>query len=161
MILRLLKSFPLEIVDGPLTAMPLDDNPYADWACRQFTDDRTQYILLSNTKSLYSCLMCNEGIRDEDLFYDRALRSIRAFTAKDDQRFAYQKFIAPACHNVSFAKLLSPSVTGSMGAMIRRAQTWLIEEELSPFDVGVRLNTIPRAALGNATPREVFQAMAD
>ena len=159
MILRLLNSFYLELVDWPLTAMPLDVNPYADWSCRQFTDDRTQYILLSNTKSLYSCLMCDEEIKDKDLFYDRALRSIREFTARDDQRIAYQKGIAPACRSVSFAKSLSPSVTRSTGLMIRQAQAWLIEEEISPFDAGVRLNAIPKTVLGDTTPRDAFQAM--
>jgi hypothetical protein len=33
--------------------MPLDENPYADWSCHLFTADRTQYIILSNTASLY------------------------------------------------------------------------------------------------------------
>jgi hypothetical protein len=50
MILRLSQKLSTKIKAGTLNAMPLDDNPYADWSCHLFTVDRTQYILVSNTQ---------------------------------------------------------------------------------------------------------------
>ena len=57
MILRLSQKLAKKLKAGKLTDMPLDDNLFADWSCHLFTADRTQYIILSNTASLYSCVM--------------------------------------------------------------------------------------------------------
>jgi hypothetical protein len=57
MILRLSQKLTTKIKAGTLKAMPLDDNPYADWSCHLFTADRTQYIIVSNTASPYSCVL--------------------------------------------------------------------------------------------------------
>ena len=65
MILRLSQKLNTKIKAGTLKAMPLDDNPYADWSCHLFTADRTQYIIMSNTKSLYSCVMYGKGITED------------------------------------------------------------------------------------------------
>ena len=56
MILRLSQKLATKIKAGTLPEKPLDENPYADWSCHLFTADRTQYIIMSNTKSLYSCV---------------------------------------------------------------------------------------------------------
>jgi len=52
MIFRLSQKLNTKIKAGKLNAMPLDENPYADWSCHLFTANRTQYIIMSNTKSL-------------------------------------------------------------------------------------------------------------
>ena len=61
MIFRLSQKLNTKIKADKLTDMPLDDNPYADWSCHLFTADRTQYIIMCNTKSLYSCVMYGRG----------------------------------------------------------------------------------------------------
>jgi len=48
-----------------------------------------------------------------------------------------------------------------MNDMIYHAQMWLIEDDLSPFDVGVKLNEIPMSALGYANPKEAFKKLAE
>ncbi|MCA9261631.1 MAG: hypothetical protein KDA61_20580 [Planctomycetales bacterium] len=74
MILRLTQKLGAKIKAGKLTELPLDENPYADWSGRLFTAARTQYILLSNTASLYSCVMFGAGVTDDSRFIERALR---------------------------------------------------------------------------------------
>ena len=69
-----------------------------------FTADRTQYIIMSNTPSLYSCVMYGKGITDDSRFIERVLSTIREFMEDDGQAFVYQKFIAPSSATVSFAK---------------------------------------------------------
>ena len=160
MIFRLSQKLSTKIKAGPLNAMPLGDNPYADWSCHLFSADRTQYVILTNTKSLYSCVTYGKGITNDRVFIERALSSLREFMEDDGQAFAYQKFIAPASGTVSFAKALNRSVTGSMNDMVYDAKMWLIEEELSPFDVGFKLNEIPMSALGYAHAREMFKSLA-
>lgn len=62
MIMRLSPKLCTKIKAGKLSEMPLDKNPFADWSANLFVVDRTQYIILSNTASLYSCVMYGKEI---------------------------------------------------------------------------------------------------
>lgn len=166
MIFRLSQKLTKKIKAGKLSEMPLDENPYADWSGHLFTADRTQYVMLSNTKSLYSCLMYGKGITNDGLFIERALSVIREFSEDDGHSFAYQKFIAPASETVTFAKTLNRTVTGSINELVRMAEHYLIEREISPHDVGFKLNDVLLSALGNeeaeyGKPSEAFKLLAD
>lgn len=72
MIFRLSQKLAKKIKAGPLASVPLNENPYADWSAHLFTVNRTQYIILSNTKSLYSCVMFGAGITNDSVFIERA-----------------------------------------------------------------------------------------
>ena len=165
MILRLSQKLNTKIKAGKVTEKSLDENPYADWSCHLFTADRTQYVIMSNTKSLYSCVMYGKGITDDSRFIERALSTIREFMEDDGQAFAYQRFIAPASGTVSFAKALNRSVTGSVNELIKFAEHWLVEGEISPHDVGFKLNDILLSALatgkshGYGKPNEAFKRL--
>lgn len=165
MIFRLSQKLNTKIKAGALSALPLDENPYADWSAHLFTVDRTQYILLSNTKSLYSTILYGKGITHDGQFIDRALGSIREFMEGDGQAFAYHRFIAPASGTVRFAKALNRSVTGSMNELVASATLWLADGDLSPYDVGFRINDLLLSSLGGpsggyGTPREAFKALS-
>ncbi len=167
MILRLSQKLNTKMKAGKLTEMSLDENPYADWSCHLFTADRTQYNIMSNTKSLYSCVMYGAGITDDSRFIDRVLSTIREFMEDDGQSFAYQRFISPASGTISFAKALNRSVTGSMNDLVNHAKDWLAEDEISPHDVGFRFNDILLSSLARSKsdfywkPREAFKQLAD
>src|SRR5437762_11984048 len=106
MIIRLSQKLCTKIKAGSLTTIPLDENPFADWSAHLFVADRTQYILVSNTKSLYSTVINGKGITDESRFIDRALSYLAEFLADDVQQFVYRRFVAPASVTVRFAKAL-------------------------------------------------------
>ncbi len=147
MILRLSQKLNTKIDAGTLKAMPLDENPYADWSCHLFTADRTQYILISNTPSLYSSVLYGKGITNDSVFIERTLSTLREFMEDDGQLFVYQRFIAPSSGLVSFAKALNRSVIGSMNELIGYATLLLETEEISPHDLGFRLNDTLLSAL--------------
>jgi hypothetical protein len=165
MTFRLSQKLNAKIKAGTLRTQPLDENPFADWSAALFVAGRTQYILLSNTKSLYSTVMYGKGITDDGYFIERALSNIREFMQDDGQEFIYQRFIAPASASVRFAKALDRSVTGSMNDLIRHATAWLAEGDLSPHDVGIRLNDIFLSALPGSKsapygrPRDAFREL--
>lgn len=167
MILRLSQKLNTKIKAGTLKAMPLDDNPYADWTCNLFTADRTQYIIVSNTKSLYSCVLYGKGISNDYPFIQRVLSSLRAFMEDDGQSFIYQKFVAPSSGTVSFAKTLNRSVIGSMNDLIGHTIAWLEYGDIAPRDFGFRLNdTLLSAIAANKSekfgkPNEAFKRLAD
>ena len=167
MILRLSQKLCTKIKVGSLKTMPLDDDPFADWSAHLFVVDRTQYIIVSNTKSLYSTLLFGKGITNDSHFIKRALGSIREFMEHDGQAFVYRRFIAPAIGTVSFAKALNRSVTGSVNDLINHATAWLSDGRLSPFDVGFKLNDVLLSSLSRSKadfyrkPREAFKDLVN
>ncbi len=167
MILRLSQKLCTKIKAGMLNAMPLDENPYADWSCHLFAVDRTQYILVSNTKSLYSCVLYGKGITNDSIFIERVLSSLREFMEEDGQAFIYQKFVAPSSATVNFATALSRSVTGSMNDLIGHATGWLEYGDIAPHDLGFRLNDILLSAIARSKsekygkPNEAFKRLAN
>ena len=119
MIFRLSQTFAKKLKEGPLPSLPLDENPYADWSANLFTADRTQYIIMANTRSLYSVVLYGRGITDGSEFIDRALSNLREFMEADGQAFVYQRFVASASGSVRFGKALNRSVTGSCPKSMR------------------------------------------
>lgn len=162
---RLSQRLNTKIKTGRLTESPLHENPFADWSARLFTADRTQYILVSHTTSLYSVVLFGRGITHDGLFIDRVLDNIREFMTDDGLGLIYMNFIAPATKSVRFCKALNRSVTGSMNELEAEAKFYLETGEWSPFDVGFKLNETLLSAVAvksnnYATPREAFKRLA-
>ena len=135
MVLRPSQKLAAKINVGKLSELPIDENPFADWSCRLFIASRTQYILLSNTPSLYSCVMYGKGISDDAPFIDRALDCIREFMEDDGLKNVYQKLIAPATACVTFGKALNRKVTGSMNDLVFGAKLHLADDLHLVIDV--------------------------
>src|SRR5262249_38761945 len=112
--------------------------------------------------SLYSAILRGKGITNASFFIGRALSSIREAMQDVGQETTYRQFIAPASRSVRFGKALNRSVTGSMNDLINHATAWLAEGDLSPREVGVRLNDILLSALARSKsapygkPRDAF-----
>lgn len=167
MILRLSQKLNAKIKAGTLNAMPLSDNPYADWSCHLFRADRTQYILISNTKSLYSCVRYGQGLTNDSVFIEGVLNSLREFMEDDGQSFIYQKFVAPSSKTVSFAPAMDRSVTGSMNDLIHHAIAWLEDGDVAPHELGFKLNDILLSSIATSKseaygkPNEAFKLLAN
>jgi hypothetical protein len=165
MIFRLSQRLSNKLKEGRLPGSLLDDNPFADWSAHLFIADRAQYILLTNTRSLYSVVMFGKGVTNGSYFIERALSNIREFMEADGQGFVYHRFIVPATGSVRFAKALDRSVTGSMNDLVKHATFWLAPGDIAPFEIGFRLNEIPMSALAPSKscpygiPREVFKEL--
>jgi hypothetical protein len=165
MIFRLTQKLNKKIDAGPLPTVPLDESPWGDWSARLFTADRTQYILLSHTTSLYSVVMYGRGITHDGQFIERATVSIREFMTDDGLGLMYMNFVAPQTATARFGKALNRSVTGSMNDLEAAAKIYLAGGDVAPCDVGCRLNETPMTAIGTpegggySTPREAFRRL--
>ena len=62
---------------------PVDHNPFADWSCHLFTSNRTQYVNVTNTTTLYSVVMYGRGIHTDEWFIKQACSSIREVMKAD------------------------------------------------------------------------------
>ncbi len=158
--MRLTNKLAKKIKVTPERSCPADPNLYADWTAHLFTADRVQYILISNTASLYSMVMHGKGISQDYLFLDRVTHDIADFLCKDDNEFIFRKFVAPSMGKFTFATALNRSVTGSMNELAFMAKVHLIETEISLFDISFKLNESFMSYIGSKRPREAFMAMA-
>lgn len=164
MIFRLSQKLSGKLKEGSLPAAPLDPNPFADWSAQLFVAGRARYILLTNTKALYSTVMYGRGITNDGYFIERALSNIREFMESDGHGLIYHRFIVPATGLVHFAKALDRSVTGSMNDLVKQATFLLADGEVAPSEVGFRLNETPMSALagGSSTyglPRDALKQL--
>ena len=156
MIIRLSAKLAARFDFTPPKILPLDDNPLADWSGHVFTAARTQFMILTNTASLYSTVFYGRGIPSDNHFIESAMSSLRDLMEADGLSFIYQQCIAPVSGTVQFSKALNRSVTGCMNDLILHAKRWLIERDLSPHDTSFKLNELPFSSLKHRTPRDVF-----
>jgi hypothetical protein len=147
MIFRLTQKLAGKIKAGPLAAAPQGQNPYADWSAQLFRADRTQYILLCNTASLYSVVMYGRGVTDHHAFITRALAGIRDALHDDGLTLIYRRFIATATGSVRFSKALNRSVTGSMNELVKEARFCLETGAAAPQELALHLNSMPLSML--------------
>ncbi len=159
MILRLSAKLGTKLKVKPSSVLLLDANPFADWSAHLFYVGRTQFVIVTNTASLYSIVLFGRGIADDGRFVERAMSSLREFMEADGLSFFFEQFIEPAGNFVLYAKALNRSVTGSMNDLIFSAKVWLTEGELSPHDTGFELNKTPMALLDYQNPRLVFESL--
>lgn len=159
MVFRLSAKLAAKLHTEPCPAMPLALNPYADWSAHLFTADRTQYILLSNTASLYSTVFYGRGFTHGDVFLDRAMGHLGGYLRGDGFEPVYEHHVVPEAGRILLCGALSRSVTGSMSDLVRLAKRHLVEQGRSPDETAHRLNETPMSRLGYGHPRAAFAAL--
>ena len=165
MILRLTQKLGSRLKAGSLKPMPMDEAPIADWTGHLFFFNRTPYIILCNTATLYSAVLFGNGITNDSIVIPRVLTTLRAAMEADGLEFAYERFIVPRTGLVSFASSFSRSVTGSMNELVAYAKVLLSEEDVSPYGLSGPLNDMLLSSLRNdesrgyGRPREAFRSL--
>jgi len=159
MIFRITTKLGKKLHITPHRSLPLASNPLADWSAQLFVADRTQYILVTNTPSLYSMVMYGKGITNDSVFLQRAISQIGEVFRDEDHEPLFQRLVVPESGVVTFSKALNPTLTGSMNELVYQAQGLLIEDGLSPFDTAFRLNDIPMGQLGMDSPRRALKKL--
>ena len=160
MIFRISTKLGKKIHLTPDQILPVDPNPYADWSANLFTVGRTQYVIVTNTISLYSMVMFGRGLRNDRLFRERVTECMSEVIRSAGHGSIFEKCIVPSMADVRFSKALNRSVTGSMNEFMGMAKFYLTEGELSPFEVSFRLNGVIMSYLDYGTPKDVFQELS-
>ncbi|APZ93331.1 DUF6933 domain-containing protein [Fuerstiella marisgermanici] len=164
MIIRLSQKLAKKIKVSKLVEKPLDENQYADWSANVFNVGRTQYVILCNTKSMYSCVMYGNGITNDNTFIQRSLSLIREFMEDDGKESVYEQHIIPATRSVTFAKSLNRSVIGSMNELVMAADA-VLSDDVAPHSVGTFLNDFLLSAIaadgdhGYGKPKDAFERL--
>ncbi len=159
MIIRLSQKLGKKIKISPKTIAPPDPNPFADWSAHLFTAERTQYIIFTNTQSLYSVVFYGRGVNSDDKFLDHALSSLREFMVDDGLEFIFRKHVVPTAGKILFSKSLNRSITGSINDYVQCGKYLLVERGLSPFDIALVLNKMPMSYLKSDNANSAFRAL--
>jgi hypothetical protein len=161
MILRLTLKLAKKIGIAPLPAIPFDENrnPILDWNANLFTVLRTQFIILTNTASLYSLILHGRGITSDRQFVREALSSMEEFMTLDANEIMYDKFIEPESKINYFSKIIDRRILGSMNDLMFQAMIYLSEGQKSLFDVSLMLNKTPMSYLNYSNPKIEFRKL--
>ncbi len=89
MIIRLSHQLGKKIGVKTTQSFPLHSNPFADWSAHLFTADRTQYIIMVNTTSLYSVMTFGRGITNDSKFLGRMTSVLGEFLRDDGFTFIW------------------------------------------------------------------------
>lgn len=160
-VLRLSGKLGTKIKIAPKAVLPLHVNPLADWSGHVFTASRTQYLILTNTASLYSAIGYARGMTNESAFIVAALARIRDAMTDDGFEGTYLQCLVPETGTVRFSKAFSRSVTGSVNDMIQCWKFLLDRGEEAPFEVAHRMNDMPMKALNYRKPLEAFTSLIE
>ena len=145
----------------PAEVLPLHKCPYADWSACVLTANRRQYVLLTNTASLFSTVIPGAGIANSSTFHARAMEAIGdqlKQAGHDEIWLQTQKEHGAETH---FSKTLNASLTGSVNMLVRYCQSYAEKGHVPPSEMGRRLNTIPMRALDSESPEQAFAALAE
>ncbi|MGB8316519.1 MAG: hypothetical protein WCE54_00240 [Ignavibacteriaceae bacterium] len=115
-------------------------NPIVEWYGHLFIANRIQYILFTNTYSLYSSIIPAKGILTVNKFIEINLSSLYELLKKDGLENVIEKYITPNLGEVNFYKTNNRGVLGSMNDMIFQSKYYLIEYNLSTVEISKRLN---------------------
>lgn len=162
MILRLPKTLNARLGGGPLAALASHANPLLDWSVRAFAVVKTEYLLLSNTRSLYSVVLDGVAGETRNQSAERVAGAVGGILDGAGRLANVGSDLT--AESVRFAKALNRSVTGSMNELVAYAEWMLADDDLSVPEVGVRLNDLLLSAAAGegekyGTPRAAFAAL--
>jgi hypothetical protein len=159
MIIRFSKMLSEKIHTPNLPTAPTADNPYLDWHATFFRAQRAQYIMVSNSKSLFSIFLHGSGVTNFQKFFERFSDTLRDTLHDLSADLIYQRIIAPDTGSIRLAKAQDKRIIGSMNEQTFYAQTFLNSEEISPYDLSFRVNELILSIIKYASPKEAFLGM--
>ncbi|NIP24772.1 MAG: hypothetical protein GWN67_25520 [Phycisphaerae bacterium] len=159
MIFRLTQKLAKKVKLPKLPALPSGQNPFVDWTAHLFRAERAQYIIVTNTASLYSLIMHGRGITDDNEIVQRTMEFMREYMVDDGCEFLYLRLIDPHSGIVSFAKATNRHVIGSMNELILQARFFMTERRLSVFETSQYINETPMTYLDYNNPKEAFRLL--
>lgn len=161
MILRLTAKLAQKIGLDPLPALPYDkgSNPLLDWHAHLFTVQRVQYILATNTASLYSLVLPGRGITNGRQFAQALSNGLQAFLTGQGQHANVLIDLLAPDRDAAFAKITDRRILGSMNDLIFQSKIRLGEGQQTLFTVSYYLNETPMSYLKYRSPKDLFQEL--
>jgi hypothetical protein len=156
MILRFTEKLSKKLKLGPITKVERDAGPFLEWYANLFTANRTQYILVTEVKSLLSIVMYGRGVVDDNIFINHFLNFLREYLDNKGNRLIFERVIGPSSGQITMSKTASKSILGSMNDMVSMSKFTLEREDVSPMYLTEMINKTPFKAIDYQSPLEAF-----
>ncbi|MDW7762080.1 MAG: hypothetical protein SCM96_15745 [Acidobacteriota bacterium] len=114
MILRLSAKLAKKIGAVSTESLPMSENPFLDWSGHVFRANRVEYIIVTNTTSLFSLLCIGRGVTTPEKYTETLVKEFGRYLARRDDIAVYWKSPAAYGKNVVYSKALNRSVTGDI-----------------------------------------------
>ena len=159
MIFRLTQKMAKKIKRSPKVSYPPAANPYIDWSAHLFTAERAQYVIITNTTSLYSMILHGRGLTDSSRFSEYTLEFMADYIGQDGFEFQFRRFIAAEAAHATICKLTDRHVIGSINNLVYMAKFYLRERQSAPFEASQLINDVPMSYINYCSPKEAFVKM--
>ncbi|OGJ90196.1 MAG: hypothetical protein A2487_02650 [Candidatus Raymondbacteria bacterium RifOxyC12_full_50_8] len=140
MIIRFSQKLADKIKEPGLSPAPMAENPFLDWHAHLFIHQRAQYILVTNSQSLFSVFFFGKGVSDFNWFYKRMSETLGEVLHDMGADLIYQRAIIPNTGQIHLAKSQDKKVISSMNELVFAAKDWLDDGDVSPYDLAFKVN---------------------
>lgn len=156
MTFRITRKLAKKIHVNPAISLPTVVNPFLDWTAHLFMASRWQFIMITNSRCLYSIVMLGKGITNKDAFVKLALMSLRDYMELDGISSIYYSQIMPYADEITFSKTNDRRILGSMNDLIKQAKVYMLDLGLPLSLVNLRVNDTPMSLLNFRNPKEAL-----
>ena len=129
-----------------------------NWYANLFTFKRTQYILITNEKTLFSFVLAGKGILNNTLFVKKISLQLKQMLEDYNLSFVWEKHFVYEFSTINFSKTTNRKVLGTMNEIIFHAQIILWKKEITLYDLSFELNTLIYSLIEYKKPVEAFMA---
>jgi hypothetical protein len=152
MIFRVTSRLATKLGVEPVPPLPLSKSFLHDWTAHFFMAGRLQYIILTNTATLYSAVILGRGNTGVSSFIKNALAGIGESLQLDGLDSLFRPLMAEPLENRTFCRASDRRVLGSVNDLIFGAKVYIIEARLPLPEVSRRLNRTPMKLLKYGVP---------
>ncbi len=161
LIFRVTQKLATKLKIAPTVALPRAADPLTDWTANLFVADRCQYIIVTNSATLYSVIFPGRGITKPEHFIERAYEALVRQMIKDGCGALFKERIIPAGDEVVFIKTGDRKVMGSINDLVRCAQAHIEYGGDTPEETSDKIVETPMGALKYGRPRDEMRTLAD
>lgn len=156
MIIRFTEKLSKKLKIGPITKVLRDPGPFLEWYANLFTANRTQFILVTEAKSLLSVVIYGRGVVDDNVFISHFLSFLREYLDEKGHRLIFEQIIGPNSVQITLSKTVSKSILGSMNDMVGMSKFMSQRKDVSPMCLTEFINRTPFKAIDYKSPLKAF-----
>jgi len=159
MIFRLTRRLAAKLGVEPVPSLPSAGNPLHDWTGHLFVAGSRQYIIVTNSVTLYSVVMHGGGCRNAGTFVGAFMGELSGVLDRDGLGLLSSRLIPDLSKNLVFCRASDRRVLGSINDFVFGAKVYIIEAGLPLLEVSRRLNQTPMRLIKHSGPADEMRKL--
>lgn len=159
MVFRLTRKLATKLGVEPVPSLPPGGSPLHDWTANLFVVDRLQFIILTNTATLYSSIIPGRGNTGSSVFIENALAGIGENLKLDGLDSLLKPLMAAPPEDLAFCKASDKRVLGSINEFVFMARYCILDGERSLTGISCFLNQSHMKAIRYGRPLDEMRRL--